>query len=595
MSHAVLIVDDEESVLRAMKRLLRRDGYEIHLAASGPAALEILAEKEIAVIICDQRMPGMTGAEVLAESVKLRPDAFRITVTGYADLQALQASVNEGGIHRFLLKPWNDDQLRKAVQDGVRAYQLIQENRRLEALTRKQKAQLEAWNRQLEEQVRQRTEELRVQNEHLRNLQERLAQSLRDTVAVLAGMLEAYNPSLGIHSKRVARLARDLGARLQLDESQLRDVEFAAYLHDIGKISKLYSGGQPTLRPSGKRRADPSLRHPEAGYAILSRVGGFENIAQAVRHQQERYDGTGHPDGLKEENIPLASRIIAVTNAYDKAVFRASEPTKILRTDGRRVLLEGMGKRFDPALVRLLLEYLDEIGVEVTGDAEVELSPKQIKAGMVLSRPLYNAENVLLLKAGTRLTEELVERLRTLSLVDPVLTSVFVKCMPQTDDDGGSQQSQASQESTSQQPQRPAAESAGNTDAKPTVLVVDDTQFVCNALSRELRRAGFQTVSADSGSAALKIVAEGRVDLVLTDLLMPGMSGGELIERLRQCAPDLPCIIMTANATKENVLQVAKAPNVKGILVKPWDRERLIAAVESAIACRRAQPAASNA
>ena len=116
MSTAVLIVDDEQHVLQSLKRLLRRDGYAVHLADSGPAALEILAKTEIAVIICDQRMPRMTGAEVLAQAYKICPDTVRITLTGYTDLAAAQTSINEGHVNRFLLKPWDDDHLRSVAR-----------------------------------------------------------------------------------------------------------------------------------------------------------------------------------------------------------------------------------------------------------------------------------------------------------------------------------------------------------------------------------------------------------------------------------------------------------------------------------------------
>ena len=241
MNHAVLIVDDEEHVLRSIKRLLRRDGYEIQTASGGAAALDILAKEDIAVIICDQRMPGMSGGDVLAEVYRLRPDTVRITLTGYTDLAAAQASINEGHVNHFLMKPWDDEHLRTVVRDGVRAYALILDNRRLEELTRQQKEELEAWNHRLEEQVEQRTEQLSTQNERLQRLQRELEQSLRDTLHIMVAMCEASNPNIGIHSKRVAEHALTLGTQLNLTGDDLRDVEFAAHLHDIGKISKLHT------------------------------------------------------------------------------------------------------------------------------------------------------------------------------------------------------------------------------------------------------------------------------------------------------------------------------------------------------------------
>ena len=165
--NAVLIVDDEENVLLSLKRALFHEGYELHLAENGPAALEILGKTEIAVVICDQRMPDMSGPEVLAEAGRIQPDAVRITLTGHTDLLAAQASINEGRVTHFLFKPWNDDHLRSVVQEGVEAYQRVQENRRLESLARQQNEELQSSNVRLEELVREQTEGLRKRNADL--------------------------------------------------------------------------------------------------------------------------------------------------------------------------------------------------------------------------------------------------------------------------------------------------------------------------------------------------------------------------------------------------------------------------------------------
>ena len=116
------------------------------------------------------------------------------------------------------------------------------------------------------------------------------------------------------------------------------------------------------------------------------------------------------------------------------------------------------------------------------------------------------------------------------------------------------------------------------------VLVVDDSVFVCNAVRRELRAAGVEAAATNSGYTALNLVRDGHYDVLLIDLMMPAMSGEELVRRLQQCVPALPCIILTGNATKERVLSLTREPNVAGIVTKPWDRERLIATINAAIA-----------
>ena len=150
MSAAVLIVDDEPLILRTIERLLRRQRFKTHLANNGEEALKILDDHEIAVIICDQRMPGMSGAEVLSESYRRSPDTYRITLTGYTDLSSAQQSINEGNVNQFLTKPWEDDHLLGVVTQGAEAYRLVRENRRLREQAESRARDLEQANRQMQ-------------------------------------------------------------------------------------------------------------------------------------------------------------------------------------------------------------------------------------------------------------------------------------------------------------------------------------------------------------------------------------------------------------------------------------------------------------
>lgn len=115
------------------------------------------------------------------------------------------------------------------------------------------------------------------------------------------------------------------------------------------------------------------------------------------------------------------------------------------------------------------------------------------------------------------------------------------------------------------------------------ILIVDDSVFVCNALRRDLRRAGFDTVTTSSGWTALSMVEAGDIDAVITDLATPAMDGEELVERMALLAPDLPCVIVTGYVTGEKVVSLARRPNVFGILVKPWETVRLINTINAAL------------
>ncbi|MDZ4255796.1 MAG: EAL domain-containing protein [Sulfuritalea sp.] len=120
----LLLVDDEAGILNSLKRLLRRDGYRVLTTTDPAEGLELLATNDVQVIISDQRMPQMSGTEFLSRVKGLHPDAIRIILSGYTDLQSITDAINHGAIWRFLTKPWEDDVLRKLVRDAFREYDL---------------------------------------------------------------------------------------------------------------------------------------------------------------------------------------------------------------------------------------------------------------------------------------------------------------------------------------------------------------------------------------------------------------------------------------------------------------------------------------
>ncbi|MFT3766371.1 MAG: hybrid sensor histidine kinase/response regulator [Minicystis sp.] len=137
----LLVVDDEVETLRALRRELHRD-YEVYTAESADEALRLLRERPIQVVITDQRMPGTTGTELLSAVQREFPDKVRLLLTAYADLNAVIAAINEGGVHRYLTKPWDRNELSLTVRDAFHRYRLEEENRRLVADLRRANQEL---------------------------------------------------------------------------------------------------------------------------------------------------------------------------------------------------------------------------------------------------------------------------------------------------------------------------------------------------------------------------------------------------------------------------------------------------------------------
>jgi len=164
----LLLVDDEENILSALTRALRRDGYTILRATGGAAGLELLANHPVGVIISDQRMPEMTGVEFLSHAKALYPDTVRIVLSGYTDLNSVADSVNRGAIFKFLTKPWEDEQLSAQVREAFQYYEMKQENLRLTAQLQTVNEALAVLNQTLEKRVEEQTRSLRLNVHALR-------------------------------------------------------------------------------------------------------------------------------------------------------------------------------------------------------------------------------------------------------------------------------------------------------------------------------------------------------------------------------------------------------------------------------------------
>lgn len=165
--YTVLCVDDEQNILSAIKRLLRKEAYRLLTAVSGPEGLAVLAENDVHVVISDQRMPSMNGTEFLKQVKALYPDILRIILTGYTEVDSITAAINEGSVYKFFLKPWNDHNLKLEIRQAVEQYALMETNKRLHETVVQQNRELKSVNESLEVSVAERTQSLEIQNQAL--------------------------------------------------------------------------------------------------------------------------------------------------------------------------------------------------------------------------------------------------------------------------------------------------------------------------------------------------------------------------------------------------------------------------------------------
>ncbi len=172
----LLLVDDEESVLSSLRRLLRRAGYKIVVARNGEEGLARLGEHDVDVILSDQRMPGMTGVEFLRRAKELYPDTMRLVLSGYTELQSITDAINEGAIYKFLTKPWDDERLAGHVAEAFQRKEMADDNRRLAAQLRQANEELALANGQQQQQLAKQREQLGLEEMRALNAQDLLEQ-----------------------------------------------------------------------------------------------------------------------------------------------------------------------------------------------------------------------------------------------------------------------------------------------------------------------------------------------------------------------------------------------------------------------------------
>lgn len=134
----ILIVDDEQNILNSLKRLFRKEPYEILTATNGKEGLEILDQRPVDLIISDLKMPQMNGIEFLKRAKEKNSVPLRIMLTGHADLKGVIDAIDQGEIYRFLLKPWDDEELKITIRQALAYYHLWKENRTLIKTVEKQ-------------------------------------------------------------------------------------------------------------------------------------------------------------------------------------------------------------------------------------------------------------------------------------------------------------------------------------------------------------------------------------------------------------------------------------------------------------------------
>jgi response regulator RpfG family c-di-GMP phosphodiesterase len=307
----------------------------VEIAGSGDQALQILDKQSFSLMLCDVRMPGMTGVQVVPQARMRDHDLAIIMLTAVNDA-ATATEVLSAGASDYLMKPVELADLQQAVDRALLKRTESMEKQRVDALIRQE--------------VALRTVELEQEKESLRLMSVSIAETLINA-------MEAKDLYLRGHSQRVAELAGQLAEEMRLEEAMCEDLRVAGRLHDVGKIGirEDILNKPDRLTPE---EYDHVKRHVQIGLDILAPLFHIAKPLKYIEHHHEHWDGAGYPTGLAGESIPLGARILCVADTFDALTSKRAYRAPLEPLDALERLSVDVGKQFDPcvydALVRVI-------------------------------------------------------------------------------------------------------------------------------------------------------------------------------------------------------------------------------------------------
>jgi putative two-component system response regulator len=331
----ILIVDDEKNIRELVGRVLSAEGYRCLTAENALDALQLLNRNNIHLVLCDIKMPGMEGNELIKHILAKDSEIAVIMITAMIDINTAIECMRIGA-YDYQLKPLNFDKLLISIERALERRRLIIENRE--------------YQQNLEKKVEKFTDQIR--------------DFTLNSIKALASALEARDTYTQGHSMRVTQYSLLVGEKLSLTKKEMEKLRLAGLLHDVGKIGVK----EQVLNKPGKLTPEEYEQikiHSQLSVKILQPVITDEEVIDIIRHHHERWDGDGFPYGLKKEEIPLGSRIIIVCDTFDAMTSNRPYRKALTKEIAFDELRRCSGSQFDPRMVKAFLSIPVEKLIEI--------------------------------------------------------------------------------------------------------------------------------------------------------------------------------------------------------------------------------------
>jgi putative two-component system response regulator len=340
----ILIVDDEPLMTEMIRDHLSFEGFQAMTTNDSSIVLDMVEENGYDLVLLDVGMPDPNGLAVLRQLQAGHPFLPVVMLTAFTDADTAAQAMRDGASD-YIVKPYQEAQLVSRIERALERGQLLRERAEAHDL--------------LEQRVDEQTQTLRAQSKQLSAMLDRVVVTYQATVKALEAALDVRDQSAPGHCRRVAKLAVQLGNRVGLRLNDLIALEHGALLHDIGKLG-VPDGVLMKPGPLDENEWHTMRQHPEIGCDVVGHIDFLQNALPVIRHHHEHYDGSGYPDGLAGEEIPLLARIFSVVDAYDAQTNQRPYNTVLEIEDVLANLQEASGTQFDPAIVDAFVAMLRE-------------------------------------------------------------------------------------------------------------------------------------------------------------------------------------------------------------------------------------------
>ena len=334
----VLAVDDEPAACKLLALILAPPAFSCTTAATAEEALVALQRGPFDAVISDLQMPGLSGMELLMEVRHQHPHMAFLVTTGVDDVD-VGVKAMRSGADDYLVKPLHESAVVASLENALQKRRLEQE--------------VEHYRLHLEELVAARTDQLQA-------ALQQIEQSYEDTLQALGAAIDLRDNETGGHSQRVCGYSLEIARAMGWQEKRLGTLARGAYLHDIGKL------GVPDgilLKPGPLTPEERKLmqRHSQIGYDLVKDIPFLADATDVVLMHHERFDGTGYPQALKGEQIPMSARIFAIADTLD--AITSERPYQLASSfeSAREVIRRLSGTAFDPQVVNVFLSIREDV------------------------------------------------------------------------------------------------------------------------------------------------------------------------------------------------------------------------------------------